>query len=308
MTSTSKVGLAKTTSSFEGTLSSLSALKDSDEGLVQRIKSSKNIVIKINFVTSLRKLATTPVETVQGFLKFLEEVGYCGKVIVAETAQLGGTGLGFKTFGFDKLGKDYGHANGADFSVELLNLRNDPTVETSIYDSEGNLFTVPFSKTLKEADFLVSATRAKTHDTVVVTLALKNVAVGGIMGVRPQIHQGNWIHASLVELAKFRAPDLSIVDGVVGMQGNGPIAGSPIKSSWVVSGTDFLAVDSLALDLMGFDIKDVGYLYVCSREGLGNAYPENVEVLGVSAEELCGLRKKYKPHISFNRQKNWTYQ
>jgi uncharacterized protein (DUF362 family) len=165
---------------------------------------------------------------------------------------------------------------------------------------------LPLAKTYTDAPFLVSITRPKTHDSVVVTLAIKNVLVGAIqggMGSRGKIHQGKDIHWILQALSRHVYPDLAIIDGTVGMQGQGPGSGDPIKSNWVLTSLDALAADSVAAYLMGFDIQDVGYLNLIHELDKGALYPQDeIEIQGPQPDEL---KMQFKPHPAFEKQKQW---
>ncbi len=285
-----KVALVKSNNSFEGVSRSLEMIKAE---VAERIKDVKKPVIKVNFVTVYNEVAATPVEAVKAIIEFLKPMTEA-EMVVAEGATVGSTDEGWRNYGYLDLEKDYG--------VKLVDLNKDDRVETEIYDGQGHKMTVPYSRTIAESDFLVSVCRPKTHDTVVATLTLKNVAVGGLE-VRSGIHQGRYIHPGLMELAKFKKPDLSVLDGIFGMEGNGPVSGTKIDSGWVATGLDFLAVDSLGLDLMGIDIDDVGYLKMCDEEGLGEAWPGgNIELIG---EKVADLRKEFKLHQTAEAQKRW---
>jgi uncharacterized protein (DUF362 family) len=289
---TSKVSLTQASDHFSGTLVALNAV---GETFLPRLLVSKNVVIKVNFVAAVRELATTPAQSVAAFLDFVRSSGYEGPITIAETAVMGSAAVGFKLFGFHEMARKY--------DATLFDLRKDDSFPVTILDASGGEIQVPYSRTLADAGFLVSMTRPKTHDTVVATLSIKNVAVGGLIKSRSSVHQGKMIHPDLVRIVKVRAPDLGILDGIVGMQGNGPIAGSPMKSGWVAVGTDLLALDSLAVYLMGFKLENVGYLQLLKEENFGNCYPgTGVEIIGNSPEELV---RKYKPHSSYSRQIHW---
>ena len=77
------------------------------------------------------------------------------------------------------------------------------------------------------------------------------------------------------------------------MQGNGPTGGSKIKSGWVVSGDDPLAVDTLAAQIMGFDLKDIGYFNLLKEAGFG------------SFAQKPKFSTPYSPHSTFESQRNW---
>lgn len=281
----SEVSLIKSKDHYGGTLLAMEAIRASIE---DRVGSADEVVIKINFVSVLRELATTPSKSVEGVIVFLRSF-YQGPIKIVEMATMGTTKLGFARYGFNRIARKYE-------GVEILDLAKDELVEMDLGG-----FKVPYSKTMREASCLISVTRPKTHNSVVATLSLKNVAVGGIVGRRGAVHSGD-INKNLFMSALFRSPDIAVLDGVVSMEGDGPIGGSPLETEWISAGTDFLSVDTLALYLMGIDLSDVGYLSLCSQEGIGETFPENVKVIG---EDPSTLRKNFKMHATFEDQRKW---
>jgi uncharacterized protein (DUF362 family) len=289
-----KISLRRSENSYDGTLATLGPLKDQFQ---QRIQNLNKIVVKINFVTIEKELATTPVEAVHAFIDFVLPF-YSGEIIIAEEATIGDTFDGFKMYGFADLSERYTQVNLFDSSrdeVELVELEH----------PHGSL-KLPLSKIYTQSPFVVSITRAKTHDSVVVTLAIKNLLVGAIQGGmdnRGKIHQGKDIHWILKELSKHVYPDLAVIDGTIGMQGRGPGSGDPIHSNWALASFDALAVDSIAAYLMGFEVEDVGYLNLIREINKGSLYPKDeIEIDGPKLDEL---KMNYQPHPSFDRQKKW---
>jgi uncharacterized protein (DUF362 family) len=112
---------------------------------------------------------------------------------------------------------------------------------------------------------------------VVATLAMKNIAVAAIHNsdrhspawhgpdATKFSHEPRPINLSLARLARLLPIDLAVVDGVVGMVGNGPGRGSPIRAGLALAGTDALAVDLVGAELMGFDPRTIGYLWYLSQ-------------------------------------------
>jgi uncharacterized protein (DUF362 family) len=121
--------------------------------------------------------------------------------------------------------------------------------------------------TLRRADLVVSMPKMKTHHWAGVTLALKN-----LFGVMPGICYGwpkNVLHhagipESILDIAAAVRPDLAIVDGIIGMEGDGPIMGSPKASGIIVMGTNLPAVDATCARLMGIDPWSVAHLVSAS--------------------------------------------
>ncbi len=285
------VSLVKSTHSYQGVLNSLEPFK---EEIKAKLAVAKSPVIKVNFVRSDNPLAATPVDAVKATLEFIKPY-YSGQIKIVEQASLGTTEEGFEKNGYLPLEQEY--------NCKLVNLKDDETYPLTILNNNDEEVEIPISKTLKDSDFIISVCRAKTHNAVVVTLTLKNLLVGCIVGglsVRQQVHGKN-INQNLFKIAEFIKPDLAILDGTVGMQGEGPGQGHEIFAGWVAAGFDALAVDSLGTELMGFDLKDVGYLTLMKEADLGQAFPD-IEVIG---EDHKPLKLNFEPHPTFEQQRLW---
>lgn len=286
----SSVSLVKSKDSYDGVLA---ALKPLEKSVKKALKGKKRPLIKVNFVSTHEPLAATPVEAVQATLDFLQPL-YSGKIMIVEGATLGSTPEGWRNFDYLPLKRKY--------KVKLVDLNHDRTRPVKLLDRQGRPFSIPLCQTVEKSDFVISICRPKTHDTVVVTLTLKNLLVGSILR-RGLIHQGKMIHQNLLRLAKIIKPDLAILDGTFGMEGNGPVSGEAITAGWALASLDWLTADSLAAWLMGFNLKDIGYLFLAHQKKLGQAYPgRNVKVIG---EKPAKLRKKFRPHKTYSSQINW---
>ncbi len=263
--------------------------------VLEDARRAKNIVVKVNFVSARTLLSATPVEAVEEYLRYL---GGCCKVVIAEAPAVGGS--------FRDALERFGYTRLADYGVEFLDLSGDDYEEFYVWGR--NLkrdIKIRVSKTMLECDYLVSIVRPKTHDTVVATLSIKNVVVGAILPWdRSKIHQGyKAINLSLAYLATRLMPKLALVDGYVGMEGNGPIGGTPIKLGLALGGRNPLTVDAATAVLMGFDPRDIGYLNYLSEWGYGRIDPEEIKVVGV--EDWLRYRKRFKPHSTYRYQLNW---
>jgi uncharacterized protein (DUF362 family) len=104
-------------------------------------------------------------------------------------------------------------------------------------------------------------------------------------------------------LAKVIAPHLSVSDGFVGMEDAGPSSGDPVDLRVAIASTDFLAADTVATTIMGFDPDEVGYLHYCKLGGLGAGDLDNIEIVGNATIEEC--RRSFKPHPTYRKQLQW---
>ncbi len=117
--------------------------------------------------------------------------------------------------------------------------------------------------TLREVDWVVSVAKMKTHHWAGVTLSMKN-----LFGVMPGIYYGwpknvfHWegIAQSIIDINEAVKPSFAIVDGVVGMEGDGPIMGTPKHAGVLVMGRNLTAVDATCSRIMGIDPAKVSYL------------------------------------------------
>ncbi len=93
-----------------------------------------------------------------------------------------------------------------------------------------------------------------------------------------------------------------MLDGFVGMEHNGPNAGTPIEHGVALASTDWLAADSVGARLMGFDFEKIGYLVFASRAGMGQPDPAHMEILG---PRLAEATRQYQPHDTIEQQYGW---
>ena len=113
------------------------------------------------------------------------------------------------------------------------------------------------------ADILVSLAKLKTHHWAGATLSMKNmfgIMPGMIYGWPKNVLHYAGIHRSILDINSTVRPHLSIVDGIIGMEGDGPIMGTPIQSNVLVMGTNSVAVDATCCRIMGIDPYKIPYL------------------------------------------------
>ncbi len=288
----SKISLIKGKRRYQNVFKSLKLIEDDIE---KEISGKKKIVIKPNFVSSSNQLAATHKDSVRAILDIISQFTD-RKIIIAESAAIGSAMDGFKNYDYFSLKDSY--------NVDFVDLDQESYQEVEIYDRNMKKMKVEISSLLVEADFRISPAMLKTHNVVVATLSLKNLAVGSMKN-KSKIHQGYLaINKSIAKLSEFVAPHLSVIDGFLGMQGDGPVRGDSIESNMALSGLNFLDVDRLAAYLMGFNPNDIGYLYHCKkREGKTDFNLDNLKVLGNINPKKARIR--FKTHRSYKEQLNW---
>ena len=144
-------------------------------------------------------------------------------------------------------------------------------------------------KTVLGVDFLVSMPKMKTHHWAGVTLSLKNmfgVVPGSCYGWPKNVLHWAGIDPAILDINAAVRPDFAIVDGIVGMEGNGPIQGQSKECGTLVLGDDPVAVDATCARIMGLLPEKIDYLARAATL-LGHIRPEQIEQLGESISKVC---------------------
>jgi len=292
---------------------------------IKKAIGHRRVVLKVNNVLIYVPLACTHVETLEGILEFLRSINRLNNVIIAESSASGSTLEGFDNYGYYNLVSRY--------HVKLVDLDDDP-FETMYAVNERDFKPQPvrISRIILDPEsYIVSVARMKTHNVVGASLSLKNIVFGapikdkgftlynedirfapakakeskpGTVSYKRAIH-GNGYHAvnyNMANLAQQLHPDLAVIDGYEGMEGNGPTLGTPIDHRVCVASMDWLAADRVAIELMGIDFSKIGYLNHCTKMGLGISDLEKIEVIG---EKLKEHIKPYKLPDNFEKQGAW---
>jgi len=156
--------------------------------------------------------------------------------------------------------------------------------------------------TVLSSDLLVSMAKMKTHHWTGATLSMKNlfgIVPGGVYGWPKNVLHWAGIHQSIVDLHSLFPRHFAIVDGIVGMDGNGPIQGKPKPAGVIVSGDDPVAVDATCCRIMQIEPSRVEYLALAG--GFEGIAQKNIQQIGETLDsvetrfelirELRGLRR-----------------
>jgi len=286
------VALIRSEGHYEGVREALQLIEDR---VAHDIKGKKKVLVKPNFVSTRVQLAATPVEAVRAVLDLVTRY-HSGKITVAESPAMSTFQEGLRNFGYLKLRDEY--------DVEFIDLDEDDSVEVEILNSQLKPISVHVARTVAESDYRVSVTRPKTHDAVIVTLSVKNTAMGSLLnGDKSRMHQGyKAINLNLARVSRLTLPHLGVIDGFVGMEGNGPVSGTPINFGIAAASTSPVALDAVVAEAMGFNPGDVGYLHHLSEWGMGTLDLGEIEIRGAPLEKV---KKGFKPHPGYREQLQW---
>lgn len=169
-----------------------------------------------------------------------------------------------------------------DLRLRFVDLNHDDVREVALKSHYTDLDTMWLPATLLRADFVVSMPKLKTHHWAGMTASMKNlfgVVPGAVYGWPKNFLHVKGIEQSIVDLTATVRPQLTIVDAIVAMEGDGPVMGRPRPMGCLVMGTDLAAVDATCARMIGLDPVKMPYLSVAGKF-LGNISEGRIEQRG----------------------------
>lgn len=178
--------------------------------------------------------------------------------------------------------------------IEFVDLNYDDLAAIPLKGGYTQLKTMFVARTILDADLLISMPKLKTHHWTQISVSIKN-----LFGIVPGIKYGwpkNTLHIQgissfLAELAdSLPTRACAVVDGIVGMEGDGPLFGTPVPSGTLVVGNDLVAVDATCARLTGFDPAQIDYLAFANWAGIGIMAQEKIDLVG---KPLASLQRPF---------------
>lgn len=250
-----------------------------------------NVVIKPNLVDSIpgRPCFTMP-QVTEALIQFLRDEIRVKSVVVAEgmTFRRDPHSILIETGYRDMLERQH---------VEFVDLNYDDLEKIPLQGGYAKLDSLFMARTVARADALISVPKLKTHHWTRISGSIKNlfgIVPGAKYGFPKNTLHIHGIDAFLAELVhSLPTPKrFALVDGIVGLQGDGPLFGTGVPSGALIAGSDFLAVDSTGARLMGLDPANIEILAFMEWAGLGHMASNKINLRGAS---LAELERRYEP-------------
>jgi len=277
---------------------------------VKRSIGNKQVIIKPNF-TRVKKedwLASSHVDGVHAILEFLKPF-YTKKVIIAEGC--GGAepiNIPLENYDYLKLQEEY--------DVEFYDMSHDNHSTVNLLDINIQPMPIETSNLMLDPDnYVISAAVMKTHNLAVVTLGLKNIVLAapmnfgeggnerGKLHTRPMMEEPKYFNYNHFMMSQYVYPDLTIIDGFVGMEGKGPLFGDPIDVGVAIASTDTVAADRVGTDVMGHDFNDVGHLVHCANAKMGVGDITKINILG---DKIASCKKDFRRTDDWEKIRRWN--
>ena len=234
----------------EETFNKLKKMIDSLGGIGRFVSSGDTVILKVNLLMGKNPedSVTTHPEIVRAVAKLVKNAG--GKAVIADSP--GGPfndlnlNRAYKLSGFEKIAEED--------DIEL----NHDTEGEKVEFSKGRIkksFTI--ANYAKNADLIINLPKLKTHGLTMYTGAVKNLfgIVPGLLKAEYHLNLQEVEHFSemLVDLAELISPELTIMDGIFGMEGDGPSGGEVKKFNYLLASTSSFAVDVVGSYIMGIN-------------------------------------------------------
>lgn len=253
-------------------------------GLLEQVRPGMRVCIKANLVTAAapQRAATTHPALLAALTRRLRERG--ARVIIGDSPG----GLYTKAF----LERVYAGAGLAEVAAAGAELNLNTAVKEA--DAPEAVVAKHFEYTawLDDADLLINFCKLKTHGMMGMSAAVKNL-FGVVPGTRkPEYHYRYPRHEAfaqmLIDLNRYFHPALSIVDGVVAMEGNGPTQGTPKSVGVLLASTDPFQLDLACAAVLGLNRSDVPTLEQSWLQGLIPDFPDELELTAPLAPFVAG--------------------
>jgi uncharacterized protein (DUF362 family) len=238
-------------------------------------------LIKVNFITdkTWETGATTDPIMVEAIIEKLKPLPIKINVVESDATMTNADKA------FEKTGmKEMCDRNG----IECINLRYlEDKVKINVPNEEV-LGSIIVPRIVKDSA-IISAAKLKTHMSTSVTLGMKNM-----FGLLPDKFKAKYhargIGKVIVDINTVIRPVLTVIDGFVGMEGHGPVDGTPIQMDLIIASKDVVAADSTGCRVMGIDPHEVAHIRRAHDKGLGNI--DEIEVLGEKIENVAKVFKR----------------
>lgn len=266
--------------------------------LEDTIRPRDEVFIKPNLVTPTPWPVTTNPKVLEAIIKILKDLGVRKISLGDSSSWRGKPNLGTKSWRNEDIFIDTGLRKMADsLGVDLIDLDRAEFITVDI--PQGIVLRkVKIPKLVLDVDAIINVPVMKTHFETLVTLGIKNLHGFLHDSFKLRYHR-NDLSQKLVDILKVIRPKFTIVDGIRGIEGFGPLeSGDVVEMDVLIGGKDIVAVDSVASSVMGIDPMEVETTRLANAQGIGIGELNNIIIQG---ESLDKVRRNFKrPNVNIS--------
>lgn len=274
------------TQSYTEIKTGLANLIDKLGGIAKFVQAGESVVIKPNIVSDhglkddvYKGGIVTDIRLIKALVEMLLPVA--GKVIIAEGSSINRseTNNQFVHYGYD----DIVALNPQ--KVSLVDLNKDEQVEKMVPGAK-RMTSRKIPLTMEKADVIINVPVMKIHFAAVVSLGIKNLQ-GAVPPLEKYMSHFFGLWQNLVNINHLIKPHLTIIDGLTGQEGFGPLSGTPKQMDVLIGGTNPVAVDAVAMRIMGIDPITSPPVRLAYLQGLGPIKNDQIKIIGSPVDEVA---------------------
>ncbi|WP_406671040.1 DUF362 domain-containing protein [Methanolobus sp. ZRKC4] len=255
-------------------------------GLKSVVSAGDRVLLKPNVLAAHKPedAVTTHPSVVAVMCELVQEAG--GTPVIGDGSGMthpGATADAFKMSGIEEVAKTH--------NVELINFQTAGYVEINVPEAM-HFPKLHMSRAVMDADVIISLPKMKTHELTYYTGAVKNMFGALPLRTQKEMHllaDRRIFGEAVIDLYSVVKPHLAVMDAVVGMEGNGPSHGTPVKTGVIMASYDCVSLDVVASELIGFDPMRIPTTSAAIERGFGSNDPV---IVGTSLDEV---KMRYKP-------------
>ena len=240
-------------------------------GIEKFVKPGSKVLLKPNLLMAANpeSAITTHPEFARAVIKILKSIG-C-KIYLGDGPSVFGSQM-------ENIIKVYEQTG-------IQKMAEEEAVELVTFDKRYMNGYFPLAQYVKDCDYVLSIPKFKTHEYMILTGAVKNL-FGLIPGTfklecHKNFHQPERFAEMLLDVYAAVKPALSIVDGITGMEGNGPAtSGTKRDFALILAGQDAIAIDSVLARIMNIKPDFIYTIKEARKRGIGNIDLNNIEIKG----------------------------
>ncbi len=247
-------------------------------GLESVIMAGDTVLLKPNLVSPVNyeNGAVTNPHLVEAVAILCEEAG-ARHVVIGDGACVGAsTEEAFDVTGLRDMAARHGY--------ELVDFTHAP-FQYVVNPLAKKMRRIRLPQAFLEANVVIDMPVMKTHDVLEVSLGVKNMK--GLLQTDDKKRFHKWgLVQSVVDLIQIAKPDITLVDGTIGMEGSGPTWGEPVGLGLLLASKDVVAADTVAAEIMGYTLDEADYIRQAAMAGVGCCDMDQIQVLGLPVDEV----------------------
>nr|MDO8099520.1 DUF362 domain-containing protein [Candidatus Njordarchaeota archaeon] len=241
------------------------------------------VLLKVNLLAARKPedAVTTHPTVAKALIEYFQDAG--ADVVLGDSSAAGPveTRKALKVSGIEQVAKET--------KTKASNFEAEGFVKIPAPKGAMHLSEIYVARPVLDAQLVVSVPKLKNHNLTKFTGALKNLFGTIPTATRMKLHAlGNIRHFSqgIADIASAIRPGLAVMDGVVGMDGNGPSYGTIKKAGIIVASRDSVALDAVCSNIVGYKENEIVTTAEASTRGLGHGALRDIQVKGTDVREL----------------------